>query len=149
MIMQAKRGDRVRVHYTGSLNDGTRFDSSRERPPLEFTLGEGQLIKGFELAVDGMVAGETKTITIPAAEAYGLHREELVSELPRSQIQPEIELKEGLQLEAQHPEGKVVRLVVAALDADTVTLDGNHPLAGQDLTFEIEVLEIVPNAAGR
>ena len=146
MMTQAKRGDRVRVHYSGSLDDGTLFDSSRQRDPLEFTLGEGQLIKGFELAVDGMAAGEDKTITIPAAEAYGPHRDELVSELPRTQVPAEIELKQGLQLEAQNPDGKVVRFVVAAFDGENVTLDGNHPLAGQDLTFEIEVVEILPVA---
>lgn len=145
-MTQAKRGDRVRVHYTGSLDDGTSFDSSRRGDPLEFTLGEGKLIKGFELAVDGMSAGENKTVTIPAAEAYGPHRDELVSDLPRSQIPSEIELKEGLQLEAQHPDGQTVRFVVAGFDDETVTLDGNHPLAGQDLTFEIEVVEILPAA---
>lgn len=146
MMTQAKRGDRVRVHYTGSLDDGTLFDSSRKRDPLEFTLGEGQLIKGFEVAVDGMSAGQNKTITIPAAEAYGPHRDELVSELPRGQIPSEIELTEGLQLEAQHPDGQVVRFVVASFDDQTITLDGNHPLAGKDLTFEIEVVEILPAA---
>ena len=145
-MTKAKHGDRVRVHYTGSLDDGTLFDTSRERAPLEFTLGEGQLIKGFELAVDGMSAGETKTVTIPAVEAYGPHREELVNDLPRSKIPPEIELNAGLQLEAQNPDGQAVRFVVAAFDADTVTLDGNHPLAGQDLTFEIEVVEILSAA---
>ena len=145
-MTKAKRGDRVRVHYTGSLDDGTLFDSSRERDPLEFTLGDGQLIKGFELAVDGMSSGETKTVTIPAVEAYGPHREELVNDLPRSKIPPEIELNTGLQLEAQNPDGQSVRFVVAAFDAETVTLDGNHPLAGQDLTFEIEVVEILSAA---
>lgn len=146
MMTQAKPGDKVRVHYTGSLDDGTLFDSSRQRDPLEFTLGEGQLIKGFEHAVNGMSRGETKKVTIPAAEAYGPHRDELVSDLPRNQIPPEIDLKEGLQLEAQHPNGQAVRFTVAAFDAETVTLDGNHPLAGRDLTFEIEVLEILPTA---
>jgi FKBP-type peptidyl-prolyl cis-trans isomerase 2 len=145
-MTKAKHGDRVRVHYTGSLDDGTLFDSSRERAPLEFTLGDGQLIKGFELAVDGMSSGETKTVTIPAVEAYGPHREELVNDLPRSKIPPEIELNTGLQLEAQNPDGQSVRFVVAAFDAETVTLDGNHPLAGQDLTFEIEVVEILSAA---
>jgi peptidylprolyl isomerase len=142
--MQAKNGDRVRIHYTGTLTNGTTFDSSRNREPLEFTLGEGQLIKGFELAVAGMAPGQNKTITIDAAEAYGPRREELVNQLPRDTIPSDIDLEQGLQLEAQNSEGRAVRFVVAAFDDDTVTLDGNHPLAGEDLTFEIEVVEVVP-----
>jgi len=143
-MTQAKDGDRVRVHYTGSLDDGTLFDSSRGHEPLEFTLGEGQLIKGFELAVAGMGPGQNKTIVIPAAEAYGPHREDLVNEVPRGTIPADIELQEGMQLEAQNPGGRTVRFVVAAFDDQSVTLDGNHPLAGQDLTFEIEVVEVLP-----
>lgn len=141
-MAQAQTGDTVRVHYSGTLSDGTEFDSSRGREPLQFTLGAGGIIPGFEQAVTGMETGEKKTVTIPAAEAYGARNEAMVQQVPRSQIPEEIELERGVQLRAEGPEGAII-VTVTAFDDDTVTLDANHPLAGEDLTFELELVEIV------
>jgi len=135
-------GQTVKVHYTGTLEDGTQFDSSAGRDPLEFTLGEGQVIPGFEQALAEMAVGETKTVQIPAEQAYGEHQPELVQEVDREQIPADIELAIGAQLQAQGPDGQVFRLVVTELADASVTLDGNHPLAGKALTFELELVEI-------
>lgn len=135
-------GQTVKVHYTGTLEDGTQFDSSAGREPLEFTLGQGQVIPGFEQALEQMTVGETKTINIPADQAYGPHQPELVQKVEREQIPAEIELALGVQLQAQGPDGQVFRLVVIELDETSATLDGNHPLAGKALTFELELVEI-------
>lgn len=135
-------GQTVKVHYTGTLEDGTQFDSSAGRDPLEFTLGEGQVIPGFEQALAEMAVGETKTVQIPADQAYGEHQPELVQEVDRAQIPDEIELAVGVQLQAQGPDGQVFRLVVTELAEASVTLDGNHPLAGKALTFELELVEV-------
>ncbi|MCW8908852.1 MAG: peptidylprolyl isomerase [Sedimenticola sp.] len=135
-------GQTVKVHYTGTLEDGTQFDSSAGRDPLEFTMGEGQVIPGFEQALSDMEIGDTKTVNIPAEEAYGPHQPELVQQVAREQIPADIELAVGIQLQAQGPEGQVFRLVVTELDDANVTLDGNHPLAGKALTFELELVEI-------
>ena len=140
--MAANVGDRVRVHYRGSLADGTIFDSSEGREPIEFTLGAGQVIPGFERAVQGMEEGETKTFTVPAEEAYGPHRPELVYEVPRSHIPPHIELYPGARLEARDAEGSRMVLTVLEVSERAVVLDANHPLAGEDLTFEIELVRI-------
>ena len=141
-MAQAKSGDTVRVHYTGRLDDGTQFDSSAGADPLEFQVGGGQVIPGFDAGVTGMETGETKTITIPADQAYGPHRDEMVLQAPRDQIPPEIDPQVGLQLHLQHPSGQDVAVVVTAVTDETVTLDANHPLAGQDLTFDLELVEI-------
>ncbi|WP_260292969.1 FKBP-type peptidyl-prolyl cis-trans isomerase [Sedimenticola hydrogenitrophicus] len=135
-------GQTVKVHYTGILDDGTQFDSSAGREPLEFTLGEGQVIPGFEQALAEMKEGESRTVHIPADQAYGEHQPELVQQVDRAQIPAEIELAVGVQLQAQGPEGQVFRLVVTELAESSVTLDGNHPLAGKALTFELELVEI-------
>ncbi|AKH21203.1 FKBP-type peptidyl-prolyl cis-trans isomerase [Sedimenticola thiotaurini] len=135
-------GQTVKVHYTGTLEDGTQFDSSAGREPLEFTLGEGQVIPGFEQALADMTVGETKTVQIPPEQAYGEHQPELVQEVDRAQIPADIELAIGVQLQAQGPDGQVFRLVVSELAENSVTLDGNHPLAGKALTFELELVEI-------
>jgi FKBP-type peptidyl-prolyl cis-trans isomerase 2 len=135
-------GQTVKVHYTGILDDGTQFDSSAGREPLEFTLGEGQVIPGFEQALAEMVEGESRTVHIPPDQAYGEHQPELVQQVDRAQIPAEIELAVGVQLQAQGPEGQVFRLVVTELAESSVTLDGNHPLAGKALTFELELVEI-------
>ncbi|MCC6145620.1 MAG: peptidylprolyl isomerase [Candidatus Hydrogenedentes bacterium] len=140
---QAAHGDTVRVHYRGTTNDGAEFDSSYDREPLEFRLGAGQVIPGFERAVEGMTAGEKKTETMPAAEAYGPHREEMVMEVPRTQLPEDLEVQVGTQLQASQPGEAPVLLTVTAVDTDTITVDANHPLAGEDLTFEIELVEIV------
>ncbi|MCW8835881.1 MAG: peptidylprolyl isomerase [Rhodospirillales bacterium] len=141
-MSQAKDGDTVSIHYSGTLDDGTMFDSSVGNDPLEFTLGTGSVIPGFESAVTGMKVGDKKSTTIPATEAYGPHDPEMVQEVPREQIPPEVELEVGGQLQAQGPDGQVFVLTVSAFNENTVTLDGNHPLAGKDLTFEIELVGI-------
>jgi peptidylprolyl isomerase len=138
----ANKGDSVKVHYTGKLDDGTVFDSSRDRDPLEFSIGERQVIKGFEEAVIGMAEGQSRTVEIPAEESYGARRDDLVVTINRSQVPPDIELKEGLHLQMKQPSGTVFNVMVAEITDDTVTLDANHPLAGKDLTFEIELLEV-------
>ncbi len=141
-MTQAKQGDRVRVHYTGRLGDGTQFDSSRGREPLEVVLGSGQLIPGFEQALYGMSVGDAQQLNIPAAQAYGAHRQDLIAKVPRSQMPDDLELEKGLQLSAQDPDGRNVNFVVIGFDDAQVTLDANHPLAGQALDFDIEVVEI-------
>ncbi len=142
-MAQAKTGDKVRVHYSGFLEDGTVFDSSLDRDPLEFTLGEGMVIKGFEDAVLGMSVGETKTISIPSDEAYGPYREDLVAVVERSMVPPDIDPKVGLVLQLRTPDGSITDVVVTEVNDDTITLDANHPLAGKDLIFEIKLVEIL------
>ncbi len=140
---QAKSGDKVRVHYTGRLDEGTQFDSSSGSDPLEFELGAGQVIPGFENAVTGMNPGDKVTVTIPCDEAYGPHRDEMVLEAPRSEIPSELDPQVGQQLQLQHPSGQAIPVVITEVAEETITLDGNHPLAGQDLTFDLELVEIV------
>ncbi len=140
---EARTGDKVKVHYTGKLADGTQFDSSVDQEPLEFTVGAGEVIAGFEEAVVGMNPGETKTAVINADEAYGDYDEDLVMEVEREQFPPEITPEIGQRLQLHQEDGEVFGAVVTAFDDSLVTLDANHPLAGQDLTFEIELVEIV------
>ena len=142
-MTQAKSGDTVRIHYTGTLDDGTQFDSSAGRDPLEFALGGGQVIPGFDNAVDGMTVGDSKTVTIPPEEAYGQRHEQLVQQVSRDALPDEIEPAVGMQLQSQSPEGQVMMLVVTEVGDESITVDANHPLAGQALTFEIELVEIV------
>ncbi len=137
-----KANDTIKVHYTGKLNDGRVFDSSVDREPLEFTLGQGQLIPGFEKGVIDMAVNEKKTVNIPSAEAYGERREEMMQEVPKSQLPPEIKPEVGMGLVSQTPEGQEMRLTVAEVKDESIVVDANHPLAGEDLIFEIEVLEI-------
>lgn len=138
----AQSGDTVHVHYTGTLNDGQEFDSSREREPLEFTIGSGQVIAGFNEAVTGMAVGDSKSVTIPADQAYGVHNPDMVQAVPRNAIPPDIEMQVGLILSARSPEGQNVNFKVVDFDAEKVTVDGNHPLAGEDLTFALELVAI-------
>lgn len=142
-MAQAKSGDTVKVHYTGTLQDGTPFDSSAGRTPLEFTLGEGNVIPGFDEAVVGMSPGDTKTVTVASDQAYGPRQENAVQEFPRSMVPETIELETGMRLQAADPTGQPLMLTVVAISDETVTLDANHPLAGEDLTFELELVEIV------
>ncbi|NLX11780.1 MAG: peptidylprolyl isomerase [Chloroflexi bacterium] len=141
-MAQAQKGDSVKVHYTGKLNDGTVFDSSSQREPLEFTLGEGQVIPGFENAVLGMESGESKTVTIPADQAYGQRRPDLLIEVEREQFPPHIEPEPGQQLQVQQSNGQMLVVVVSEVNTDSVTLDANHPLAGHDLTFDIQLVGV-------
>lgn len=142
-MAEAKKGDTVKVHYTGKLEDGSVFDSSDGRDPLEFTLGEGQVIPGFEAAVVGMNASDSKTTTISSDDAYGPHRKEMVAAVDRDQFPPDITPEVGQQLQMQRPDGQKIVVAVTEVSESSVTLDANHPLAGKDLTFEIELVEIV------
>ncbi|MDA8387140.1 MAG: peptidylprolyl isomerase [Nitrospiraceae bacterium] len=140
-------GDAVKVHYTGKFSDGSVFDSSKDREPLQFTIGAGQLIAGFEKAVEGMAAGETKTVMIPPGSGYGARREELVFRVKKEHFPPMIEQKIGVFLELRQPDGGIVEVQISDITADLVVLDGNHPLAGKDLHFDIELVAISGPAA--
>jgi len=142
-IVQARSGDTVRVHYTLRLDDGTIFDSSRDGDPMQFTIGDGQLIPGFEQAVIGMKLGEEKTVKIPSAEAYGPYRDELVKVVGRTEFPADIEPQEGLQLQLELEDGRQVMVLVTEISESGVTLDANHPLAGKDLTFDIQLVDII------
>ncbi|PLY15731.1 MAG: peptidylprolyl isomerase [Sedimenticola sp.] len=141
-MTQATAGNTVRVHYVGTFDDGSEFDSSVGAEPLEVTLGQGQVIPGFEQALEGMAVGDKKAVQIPAEEAYGEYSPEMIQEIDRANIPDDIELEVGLQLQAQGPEGHTLLLVVKEVTENTVTLDGNHPLAGKALNFELEMVEI-------
>ncbi len=141
-MSQAKNGDEVKVHYTGKLDNGTVFDSSTERPPLEFKIGSGSVIPGFEQGVIGMETGDTKTITIPPEEAYGSRREELVIDAKNADFPEHITPSVGLRLQISQPDGNVANVMITEIKEDMVTLDANHPLAGQILTFDIELVAI-------
>ncbi|MFA5517102.1 MAG: peptidylprolyl isomerase [Desulfuromonadales bacterium] len=138
----AKTDDRVKVHYTGRLENGATFDSSEESAPLEFTVGRGDVIPGFEQAVIGMQIGESKTVRIPAKQAYGEHHEQLVTQLRRGDVPADMELQVGNQLEVTQENGEKFLVMVAELTEEMVTLDANHPLAGKELIFDIQLLEI-------
>ncbi|RLB07333.1 MAG: peptidylprolyl isomerase [Deltaproteobacteria bacterium] len=142
-MAKAKEGDIVKVHYTGKLKDGNVFDSSRDGEPLELILGAGQVIPGFESAVIGMSPGEVKTFEISAEEAYGPYREELVLEIDKGRVPEDLNLEVGQQLVLRQAQGEVVRVTVTDISEETVTLDANHPLAGEDLIFEVQLVEIV------
>ncbi|TVQ13716.1 MAG: peptidylprolyl isomerase [Balneolaceae bacterium] len=141
-MSKAKNGDTVKVHYTGKLNDGSVFDSSENREPLEFKLGSGQLIPGFEKAVTGMTVGDSTTVTIPAKEAYGEINEELILNVEKDRLPADIQPEVGMQLQVQQPNGEPVPVVISDVTDDLVILDANHPLAGKELIFDIEVVEI-------
>lgn len=142
-MASAKTNDTVRIHYTGTLTDGTVFDSSNDREPFEFIIGQGMVIPGFENAVIGMSEGDEKTVSIPAEDAYGRYQDELVAVVARSQVPTEIELDIGTILQVRSPEGGIARVVVKKITESEVTLDLNHPLAGQDLTFELKLVKIL------
>ncbi|MDP2480536.1 MAG: peptidylprolyl isomerase [Candidatus Palauibacterales bacterium] len=141
-MSEAKTGDTVTVQYTGTLDDGTVFDSSEDREPLTFTIGAGDLIPGFEQAVVGMEPGQSLTATFGPEAAYGERSDDLVFRIGRDQLPEEVEPEVGDRLEARDPEGNKFGVSVAAVAEDVVTLDANHPLAGRDLTFEIELVAI-------
>lgn len=133
---------RYRVHYTGRLEDGSVFDTSRDKEPITVPLGQNRVIPGFEAVLKDMQAGETRKVTIPPSKGYGAYREELVSEVPREKFSPDLELKEGQYLQLTNRMGMVSKVRVKALEENRVILDANHPLAGKKLVFEIEVIEI-------
>ncbi len=141
-MAQAKIGDKVKIHYTGKLVDGTVFDTSTNREPIQFTIGQGQLIPVLEFAVTGMNIGETKTVPIPAAWAYGPRRPEMFVAVNRDQFPQNVNPVVGQQLQIQQAPGRVMVARVANVTATQVVLDANHPLAGQDLSFEIKLIEI-------
>ena len=141
-MAQVKNGDTVKVHYHGRLSDGTTFDSSEGRSPLEFEVGSGSVIKGFDEGVVGMEQGEKKTIHIPADEAYGPTIPENVIEFPRSQFPPDMAPEVGMQLNLRSQDGQNIPVVIAEVKDEVVVLDANHPLAGKDLIFDVEVEEI-------
>lgn len=140
-MSQAKSGDTVKIHYTGTLEDGTQFDSSEGREPLEFAIGSGQVIPGFDNAVDGMAVGDNKTVTIPPGEAYGERHEQLIQEVPKTALPEDMKPEVGMQLQSQSPDGQVMNLTVTDVADESITVDANHPLAGQALTFAIELVE--------
>ena len=140
---EAKTGDTIKVHYTGMLDDGTQFDSSRGRDPLEIQLGAGQVIPGFEAALGGMAVGDNKQVRIEAEEAYGPRNEALVQDVPREALPDTIEPTVGMALQSTQPDGQVALMVITEVAEASITVDANHPLAGQSLTFEIELMEIV------
>ena len=143
-MAQAKVGDKISVHYTGKLTDGTLFDSSAEREPLEFEIGSGMVIKGFDEGVTGMIVGEKKTVHIPVAEAYGDMNPDYMAVFNKAEIPSDIPYKVGMQLNMhQDGSGQVMPVTVVEVTDITITLDANHPLAGKDLIFDLELVAIV------
>ena len=140
---EAKQGDTVKVHYTGKLGDGTVFDTSADREPLEFTVGAGAVIPGFELAVIGLQQGESRETTIDADNAYGPRNGDLVTEVKREQLPQDLEVSVGQQLQVGMANGQNAVVLVTDVSDASITIDANHPLAGQDLTFSIELVEIL------
>lgn len=142
-MSQAQPGHTVRIHYTGTLSDGTQFDSSAGRDPLEFALGGGMVIPGFEKAVEGMNVGESKSVTIAPEDAYGPRHEQLIQEVPKTALPEEVTPEIGMQLQGRGPDGQVMNLQVKEVTDESITVDANHPLAGEALNFDIELVEIV------
>jgi peptidylprolyl isomerase len=140
---QAKQGDTVKVHYTGKLENGTVFDTSRNRHPLQFTIGRGQVIAGFEQAVVGMNTGESKTAIVPVDQAYGPRRQDMIITMERSQLPPDLNPSIGQRLELTQMDDQRVLVTVTGITTTTMTLDANHPLSGKNLTFDIELVGIV------
>jgi FKBP-type peptidyl-prolyl cis-trans isomerase 2 len=141
-LSKAKDGDTVKVHYTGTLENGEVFDTSKEKEPLEFQLGQGQLIPGFEKAVIGMSEGDSTTVDIPSDEAYGEVREDLIINVPKNQLPDDVEPQVGMQLQVNQQNGQPIPVRITEIKEEELILDANHPLAGKDLTFEIELLEV-------
>lgn len=141
-MQQVKSGDTVKVHYHGRLTDGTTFDSSSGRDPLEFTVGSGDVIKGFDDGVAGMSVGDKKTVHIPADEAYGAKDDNRIVQFPRANFPADIQPEVGMQLNMTNGSGQMIPVVIVDVEQDSVTLDANHPLAGQDLIFDIELVGI-------
>jgi FKBP-type peptidyl-prolyl cis-trans isomerase 2 len=143
-MQQVQHGDKIRVHYHGKLRSGETFDSSEGRDPLEFTVGTGQVIKGFDEGVKGMQVGEKKTVEIPVGDAYGEKSEDMVIEFPKSQFPEDMNPEVGQQLMMSNGSGQSFPVTIMEVQEENVILDANHPLAGQDLIFDLELVEIVP-----
>ncbi len=143
-MQKAKIGDRVKVHYTGTLEDGTVFDTSQGSGPIEFVIGNGDIIPGFEHAIIGMEVGEKKAFQLPPEECYGPHLDELVISIPISEVPPHISPEPGMELLLQAGEEAPIPVVITEVTEDAVVLDANHPLAGKTLSFEVELVEIMP-----
>jgi peptidylprolyl isomerase len=141
-MAQAKPGDKVKVNYTGRFEDGTVFDSSAGRKPLEFTVESGQVIRGFDEAVKGLSPGESRTVTIPAEEAYGPYQQEAVMTVDRGEFPEDMDPQVGDRMQLMEPDGRMVIAVVTGSDEKSVTLDANHPLAGKTLVFDVELVDI-------
>ena len=137
-----ENGQKVTIHYTGTLDDGNQFDSSAGRDPLEFEMGAGMVIPGFEKGVADMEISQKKTIHIPAAEAYGEKRDDMVMQFERSQLPEDLEPEVGMGLQMQGPQGQAIPVQITAVDEATITIDANHPLAGQNLNFELELVSV-------
>jgi FKBP-type peptidyl-prolyl cis-trans isomerase 2 len=141
-MQQVKKGDKIKVHYHGKLTNGETFDKSEGRPPLEFEVGSGSVIKGFDDGVTGMAVGDKKTISIPFNEAYGPRNPEMLIEVPKTSFPDDMELQIGMPLVMNDDQGNRYQVVVQQIKEDGVILDANHPLAGQDLIFDLELVEI-------
>ena len=141
-MSEVKKGDKVKVHYTGKLKDGSVFDSSVNREPLEFEVGAGMMIPGFDSAVHGMTVGDKKTAEISSAEAYGPVNDEMIIDVPKDNLPEDLKPEVGQQLSMQQPNGQAVPVMVKAVEEKSIKIDANHPLAGKDLIFEIELVEI-------
>jgi len=141
-MQQVKKGDKVNVHYHGKLTDGSTFDSSEGREPLQFTAGSGQVIKGFDNAVLDMKPGDKKTVNIPVADAYGERNDDMIMEYPISDFPADMKPEAGMELQMGDNDGNVFPVVITEVGEEMVMLDANHPLAGQDLIFEIELVSI-------
>lgn len=146
-MTQVKSGDKIKVHYHGKLNTGETFDSSEGRDPLEFEVGSGMVIKGFDDGVTGMTVGEKKTVTIPADEAYGPVNPEMVLEMPKDRFPEDMQLENGMPLMMSDQNGQQFQVTIVEIKEAAVMLDANHPLAGKDLTFDLELVEIVAPAS--
>ena len=142
-MAQVKSGDKIKVHYHGKLNDGETFDSSEGRDPLEFEVGSGMVIKGFDDGVTGMSVGEKKTINIPFAEAYGPVNPEMIIEMPKDRFPEDMKLEVGMPLMMSDQQGQQFQVKIEEIKEEVVMLDANHALAGNDLTFDLELVEIV------
>ncbi|MCD4812465.1 peptidylprolyl isomerase [bacterium] len=141
-MTQAKNGDKVKVHYTGKLEDKTIFDSSQDREPLEFQIGSGQVIKGFDQAVQGMAVDENKTVTIPPDEAYGILQEKMIFDVPKEKLPKDLKPEVGMQLSMQGNDGRSLPVTVVTIGETSIKLDANHPLAGKTLIFDLKMVAI-------
>jgi peptidylprolyl isomerase len=142
-MTQAKAGNKVKMHFTGKLDDGTVFATSTQSAPVEFTLGEGQVLPGIEEAVDGMAAGESKTVKILSEKAYGPRRDELTQDIPKESLPADLAPEVGQKLQVTQPSGEPITVSITDVSDASITIDANHPLADRDLTFELEVVDVL------